>query len=261
MKFLYITDTHFLKDYTVVTDRFLNSFLEMDPPMLQLEKLLAMVGEFDFVIHGGDMCHSGDFDDYSLLKEEFARIFGEKEVLVTCGNHDDTTVLKQVFTPEYDINKPLVYSRVFDDLLVVSFDSTKENSGDGEVTDEVCEMISDIIAGYPEHKVLLFTHHHLIASQFVINSAVVSPLFSRVLDNPNVIGVITGHTHHFYHGVMENTPYFTGDAIAFSVENTEAGLEVVQRSGLQIFEYNGDKLTYEYFGGDTIKQLGYLIRK
>ncbi|MFI3210958.1 MAG: metallophosphoesterase [Peptostreptococcaceae bacterium] len=260
MNFLHISDTHYLNDYSKVNDGFKDAFKVMTNPLTQLKELVDEIKvPIDFVIHSGDLTHSGDLIDYVELKKGLIDIFGDTKILVTPGNHDNSKELKKVFEPNEDPTLPLVTYNKFNDLGVISFDSMCETDQNGEVTDEVCSKVLEILDNNKNEKILLFTHHHLIKDQFELPSAKINKLFDEIINRKEIIGLITGHTHHVYSTKYNGKDYFTGNGVSFSVENENGELIIEERSGIQLFTFENDKLEMEnILQNKPVKKIGIL---
>lgn len=255
MKFLHISDTHFLRDYSSVTDGFVEAFLDMRSPIEQLKEVLDMVEEdYDVVIHSGDLVHTKDLSmgcdqeyenikqEYVVLKQELEAIFSDKLLMVTPGNHDNKRALKEVFCPLEDPEKDLVYYKVLGDVLMISVDTTSKPQS-GAVTKETCYRVQKILVEHKEKKAILFTHHHLLEEQFELPGALVDQAFGDILNTGQVMAVITGHTHHIYSGSINGVDYFSGESLSFVVDNEAGDLNIYECAGVQVCTINPKGIT------------------
>lgn len=232
MRFLHISDTHYLKDYTTNRDGFAPAFLNMEDPLVQLQALLEKVDEpVDFVIHSGDLTHSGGLADYQALKEGLQALLGDTPLLTTPGNHDNQTAYRAVFAPEAGA----VQVTQFAGLQVIGFDSAQEGNPNGALTQETCQQLLSRLDENPTLPTVLFTHHHVLPNQFELPCATVDALFQTVMARRQVVLLVTGHTHHQYKSHYNQTPYYTGDPVSFVVECEQGQLKVYQQAGLQVF--------------------------
>lgn len=269
MRFLHISDTHFLRDYSKVTDGFHDAFQLMMNPIDQLKEILATLDEeYDFVIHSGDMVHTRDLagintsneckeyedirGEYIALKKELQSIFPDKPFLLTPGNHDNKMALKEVFCPNEDSALDLVYYKIIGEVLIISFDSTSE-APSGAVTKETCKRIQEILNNNPEKQAILFTHHHLLKKQFEMSAAKVDNLFFEILSSKQVMGVITGHTHHTYKSEMNGVDYFTGASLSFVVDNEHGNLNIYECAGVQVCTINPKGMTVRNYSSEKRK--------
>lgn len=246
MKFLQISDTHFLEDYGQNHDLFEDAFLHMTCPLKKLNKISQEVGEIDFILHCGDLCHSGTEADYQKIKAVIAQFFPSVPFMVTCGNRDDKALLQKVFYQQD--GEEFCYSKDFGDLRVVTFNNAN-GTPQGEMTQEMCEVLWDEMKKDLEKPTILFCHHHYIPDQIESMQSVAYPdLFLDILEKGNVIALMTGHTHHQYQGDFASVPCFTVPPLSFVAQADPQGQEVFEAGGYHVFSYEEGRLRLDKLG-------------
>ena len=72
MKFLHLSDIHFLREYPKAEKGYNAIFNNMTSPLIQMKRALEKINlsEIDFVIITGDLVESGTYEDYEILKYE-----------------------------------------------------------------------------------------------------------------------------------------------------------------------------------------------
>lgn len=134
-------------------------------------------------------------------------------------------------------------------LNILSFDNTTTRYDKGEVDEKTCQWLLEQLKAAPEENHILLCHHHCVEGQVEAPSAAVHPLFSQVLQEKNVIAMLTGHTHYGYQGTLEEIPYYTVEPLSFQAESLGGGeLQVFDAGGYHLFSYENGNLTLETKG-------------
>ena len=78
MKFLHLSDIHFLREYPKAEKGYNSIFSNMTSPLIQIRRALERVdlNKIEFVIITGDLVESGTFEDYAVLKSELEKLLG-----------------------------------------------------------------------------------------------------------------------------------------------------------------------------------------
>lgn len=252
MYFLQVSDTHFLQDYEKNPDLFHDSFLKLTSPLEKLSEISTIIEKsVDFICHCGDISHAGQEEDYQKVKDCLSKLFPEVPLIVTAGNHDNNSVLQQVF---YGKKRDFFADdTTIGNLRILSFDNTNGRPNSGEITEETCQWLLKKLEEKPEQNTILMCHHHCIPTQCGMPSAKIHPLFSEVLEKNNVIAVLTGHTHQNFVGEIEGVPYYTVGPLSFVGQDLGEGkLNVYEAGGCNLFSYENGHLKLE-----TKIELGY----
>lgn len=248
MYFLQISDTHFLEDYHENHDIFEIAFLNMTSPLEKVAKISQDLGDIslDFLVHCGDMCHSGQESDYGILKSHLEKVFPSVPMMATCGNRDDKKMVEKVF---YGENRAeFFYVREFSGLQVISFDNAN-GTPQGELTEEMCRLLLNQLEKTQDIPTILCCHHHCIPDQIPTMKAVDCPsLFAEVMGQKNILALLTGHTHNQYEGTYLGVPCYTVAPLSFVARPIEGGQEVFEAGGYHLFSYENGVLTLEKVG-------------
>lgn len=248
MYFLQISDTHFLEDYKVNRDIFHEAFLSLKSPFEKLDMIAKEVTQpLDFILHCGDITHSGQKRDYQLVREKIESLFPKVPIIATVGNHDNRHLVQEVFYGE--VIKPFVHNQKIGDLRILSFDNTTTRYDKGEITEEVSQWLLQQLEGDPEQKTLLVTHHHCMPGQVSNPNCTMATLFNKVITHKNVVALLTGHTHSQFQSKLGELPYFTAPPLSFQAKELGDGfLDVCEAGGYHLFSYNNEVLTLEKHG-------------
>lgn len=248
MRFLHITDIHFLNHYPVAESGYDAIFKDMTSPIVQLKEALKKVDltHLDAVVITGDLTECGNEADYKQLKKELEGLFGELPLLVTLGNHD----VKEAFYKGWleTENKTEPYHTVTDlgEVVFIGLDNSDEVNQTGVLDEERCEWLATTLQQYRERNVIVFCHHHLIPSQATIPSISYFKQFEEILRDSTILAILCGHTHHAYEGTFAGKPYFTADNLSFSGEDEGDGLvRFEERSGFNYCVVQESKLKVE----------------
>ena len=70
MRFLHLSDIHFLREYPSAEKGYNSIFNNMTSPLIQIRRSLEKIdlSKIDFVIITGDLVESGTYEDYVILK-------------------------------------------------------------------------------------------------------------------------------------------------------------------------------------------------
>ena len=95
MKFLHLSDIHFLREYPKAEKGYNSIFNNMTSPLIQMKRALEKINlsEIDFVIITGDLVESGTYEDYELLTDELEGLLNNIPYIITMGNHDNKEAL------------------------------------------------------------------------------------------------------------------------------------------------------------------------
>lgn len=246
MRFLQISDTHFLQDYSQNHDLFEEAFLHMTSPLEKLTHIAETLkgSPLDFICHCGDVVHSGTREDYVAMKEKLQSLFPEVPILATCGNRDQRNLLEEVFWGTHTG----VYLKEFPQMNVISFDNA-DGTPLGEMREDICQKVHALVKD-SEKPCLLFCHHNFIPEQTGARGSVKEgERFDAILQEKNVLALLTGHTHHRYQGEYQGIPYYTVAPLSFvALPQEEEGEAVYDKGGYHLFSYEEGVLTLEQVG-------------
>ena len=135
MRFLHLSDIHFLRKYHKAEKGYNSIFNNMTNPVEQIKSCLKKVDlkTIDFIIITGDLVESGSAEDYKVLKLD--RLFKGIPYVVTLGNHDNKEAFyKGWFNKES--NKSYNVVKEIGDLRIISFDNSNYKNSDGFISKE-----------------------------------------------------------------------------------------------------------------------------
>ncbi len=242
MRFLHISDLHYLNDYQGKGGVYNNILNRMEDPFRQLQDVTDCCGrEFDFVIVSGDICEYGELDDYLSARSKLEEYF-DCPVHVCSGNHDNKDNLISAFGLEKTEGELF---EVIDEeeARIIMLDSSHPDYNDGFISERSCSLLKQALSQETGKPVFVVTHHHLIKEQFTMSSAVYPEELTDILKDSNVTAIITGHTHHIYHGSFAGKPYHTTGSLSFVADTIDDGLCFYQAPSAVIIQYLDGKLT------------------
>lgn len=242
--FLQISDTHHLVDHKSNKDNFRQSLIKMTALSKKIQHLADSLDKpLDFICHCGDICHHGNADDYQQVKDYFQQYFPQVPLVVTVGNHDSLEPMSQVF-PHYS-EKNFGYTYDMQDLQMISLNNRDDDSG--SITEEHCQWILQQLEGGKNS--ILFTHHHFFPEQSPIPRAELHKSLQNIANHPQLLAILTGHTHYYFQSKFYSKPYFTVDAFSFQgVDSGNGYLQMKESSGYHLFSYENGVLTLEKRG-------------
>lgn len=254
MRFLHISDLHKLDDYKGKGGIYTKVLNNMDDPFIQLETLLVKEGfDYDFVILSGDVCEYGELNDYLTVKHKLEELFN-CPILVCSGNHDNKDNLIKAFDKKL-IDGELFEAHDIKDIRVILFDSSHPDHNDGFISEKTCDLLSAELNRNDNRKVIVVTHHHLLDKQFTMPKAEYPDRLLDILNNDKIITILTGHTHHMYHGNLNNVPYHTSGGLSFIADEKDGKLYFYEKPSALIFEYDNELKYKELIGKENNKKL------
>lgn len=257
MRLLHLSDTHYLVDYGKNQDLFRQIFPQMTSPLEKLKLIaqeVAQVGPIDLICHTGDLTHLGQEGDYRGLKQGLDRLFPGVPLVVCPGNRDILPHFLAVFPGE---EGGIFQTLELPGLLVLSVDNTDATTPGGVFREESCLDAIQILKNYPNIPCLLQCHHHFLEEQ-PSPPCQTGEGIRELLSQPNLAGILTGHTHHPHQGSWEGVPYFTANALSFvATAQGDGQLEVAEAGGYHLFTLESGKLQLEQVG--TLPQQGRVL--
>lgn len=235
MKFLHLTDLHFLSKYPDIPTGYGSFFKHMTSPIDQLEIALKFVDEFDAVLISGDLVESGTKEDYSQLKSHLHHLLGDVPIIVTLGNHDIKSEFYQGWLNEAPSLQPYNYYYELHDTAIISLDNSHPHYPNGIIDRSQCQWLRETLSKIDSKQIILMMHHHLVEEQFSMSPAQYDAEFYQLIADSRIDMILTGHTHHAYRGVFAGKPYFTADNLSFSGEDFLDGyVRFEERSGINL---------------------------
>lgn len=234
MNLLHISDIHYRSFYSDGPSEYENMLSQMDDPMYFLQESLKEAlseQEIDVVLITGDLTEDGNATEYRILKHQIEELVGDRPVIITPGNHDNKKNLRIGWMgiaeaeAERAGDDPCHFIEVFDEAVIVSFDSSVQGCSDGCADpDRLLWLEQELFAMKEKGKpVILMTHHQLIDQLPGVPPIPESEKIKEILRETRPAAVLCGHTHHHYVGRVAEVPYYIADSMSFRGENLEAG--------------------------------------
>lgn len=227
--------------------------MKLTPFSKKIEELASSLDKrLDFICHCGDITHHGTVSDYQEIKDCLNQVFPDVPILVTVGNHDVLEELSQVF-PDCS-EKSYGYTYDFEDLQVISLNNSDEDSG--HISMEHGQWILEQLETGKNS--ILFTHHHFFPEQSPIPTAFLHRTIPKIGNHPNLLAILTGHTHYYFQKKYQSTPCFTVDSFSFQGVDSGFGyLKMKESNGYNLFSYENGIVSLEQRGSLGIqKDLG-----
>lgn len=253
---LQISDTHFFRDCHLPTDCFRESFKGLRSIK---EKFLALKKEMlqnnvtvHVICHCGDICHSGELEDYQVFRDIYQEVFGDIPLVVCPGNHDVRAYVEEVF--QWNDGQILDLG----DLQILSFYNCNGVNTCGEISVETCQMLDELLESQLKKETILLAHHHVFSEQSAMAPAKINPRFQEILKKQNILALFNGHTHSTYEKTWNLVPVYTVGSMCFRAVEIESGiLQMTETAAYHLFSYENSKLSLEITGAlDFKKDLG-----
>ena len=120
-------------------------------------KTLRAIGkeEMDCLIHSGDLCAiEGKQETYQWIKEQISNVLGGAPFYVIPGNHDDPTMMAQIFGLQEALTGTEMYYKVDQPLKFIFLDTSQG------LTSEIQKQWFNLqINEHPDNCPIIFMHH------------------------------------------------------------------------------------------------------
>ena len=243
MRFLHISDLHYLEDYKGKGGQYSVILNRMDDPFSQLDSLLEnRERNYDFVIVSGDIGEYGETVDYISARKRLEERFA-CPLLTGSGNHDNKDNLIKAFDKKKTSGE-LFEVFFLNGLRVIMLDSSHPDYNDGFVSETSCNLLAEELKMNTGVPTLIVTHHHLISDQFTMDMAKYPSRLLEIMGNDDIIAILTGHTHHIYHGQLAGKSYHTTGSLSFVADSMDNSLCFYQLPSALEFEYREGRLSY-----------------
>lgn len=249
MNVLHLFDIHYRQQYPRVESGYPAIFNNMTNPTVMLadcvERARARFDDIDLAVITGDLTEHGTKEDYVVLRREVERILDGIPYVVTPGNHDILPEFWKGWIGEDGREDP--YNTVFDagEIAVVSLDSTNRTPN-GEIGQAQVRWLAGTLKALGDKPALVITHHHLMTEQGVVPPVPRAEGFDAALSQGNVIGILTGHTHHTFTGTYLGIPYFTTAGMSFAGWDAPGGaVRYEEMYGYGLYTIENEKFTYQ----------------
>lgn len=218
MKFVILTDTHFLEQGRT------NYAID---PAGRLAAAIEIINrehtDIAFVIISGDLAHWGQFEAYANLKSTLAAL--RAPVLLMMGNHDRRMPFREVFSgADRDANGFVQSLRIYATASVMTLDTLDEDgpSHAGVLCPQRLSFLETALREAPRDRpLLLFQHHPPFATglphmdrTMLRNGAEEAEIFERIR-RPDYM--FMGHVHRPISGVWQGVAFHIQRALAHQV--------------------------------------------
>ncbi|MGL5675887.1 MAG: metallophosphoesterase family protein [Cellulosilyticaceae bacterium] len=258
MRFLHLTDIHFLRTYPVVEEGYLSIFKEMTPPLEQLKKGLANIRleDVDAVLITGDLTEYGTAEDYKALRQALEGLFGHIPLVVTLGNHDDREAFYEGWLEQQGNAMPYHTVTILGNTTIIGLDISDKIDQNGVLGEAHCRWLEEALAEAKGTDILLMMHHHLLPTQATIPPVAYKDTFESIIEQSDIKAILCGHTHHTYTGTFAGKPYYTAANLSFSgVDEGEGVVRFESNSAFNDCNLQNGRLEVRAVGAEQDKRL------
>ncbi|HIY67420.1 MAG TPA: metallophosphoesterase [Candidatus Agrococcus pullicola] len=196
-----LSDVHYVGDGRLFGGLSLRNIFTQVRAILELPQYTP-----EAIVVTGDLVHRGTQASYRDLQREFEllRVAFAVPIVVTFGNHDDMERAGAVF--------PTTQIAYTETHRIVSFDNS-----DPEITPQQERWLSDQLAQPYRSGTILAFHHSPLPSLVPIlqrRGMENRGALARVVENSDVIQILTGHYHHAMAGTFAGVPCWSSPALS-----------------------------------------------
>jgi 3',5'-cyclic-AMP phosphodiesterase len=260
LRIIQISDTHLFGDQTksllgVPTQKSFEAVLDLIKPK---------IGQFDLIIHSGDLAQDYSMQAYKRLAEMLTPF----KVPVYCipGNHDDPKLMAAAYPLGLLTNNRHIISK---DWQIILLDSHKPDAVEGYLAHQELKFMEHCLKENPDHHAIVLFHHQPV------------PVGSRWLDNlglsnadevwkiaarfPKIKAVVFGHVHQVYETEVNKIKCFSAPSTCFQFKRKQDhfGIEKLSPGYRWINLFNDGRIetnvvrTDKYIGEFDEKSTGY----
>lgn len=241
---LHLTDLHLLSD----ADARLKGVPTRETLRDVLQHARESGREFDAVVVTGDCSHDEQRPSYEAMRELLGDLIDR--CLFVPGNHDDRTLLRDVFEDRIDDEGAewITFSQSIAGWRLIGLDSHWPGQVEGRIEPAQLDWLRDELHRVSPQPCGLFLHHPIVpvGCEWLDRIGLVEPepLLQIIAANPHVGFVCAGHVHHASEVICGETAYYTtpSTGIQFLPVGTEAAFAAIP-PGYRVIELEGDRFT------------------
>ena len=238
MRILQLTDIHISKEGELYDDG-INSrkqFLDV------LEK--AAPQKEDLLVLSGDLCAiDGDLEIYRWIKNQIDPL--PCRTLVMAGNHDDSKLMREVFSEESLVGEAEWYGSLIFNETRIHFLDTAPNA----LSEEQIKWLGEISKS-DQGPCLLFIHHPPVPCRPKILDEHIAltnrdKVWPAIKEVPSLRAVFCGHYHSDDHVSVDGIEVYLTPSTALQIEDdneSEKKYKKVHMPGFREIHFKGDQL-------------------
>ncbi|MEW5010617.1 MAG: 3',5'-cyclic-AMP phosphodiesterase [Cycloclasticus sp.] len=168
----------------------------------------------DLIFLTGDLSQDGSEASYLRLIKHLSTL--NIPCYVLPGNHDTPEKLGHLFNTGSVLYQPFVQ---YQQWLFAFLDTETAGEEGGTLKEQEVINLRQEIDRHPDKQVLICLHHQLIpvASEWLDTMTVINPesLLKLIRSTPKVAGLIHGHVHQEFEGMVEGRPIYASPSTCF----------------------------------------------
>lgn len=224
----------------------------------RLQKAITFINQMnplpDVVLLTGDASDSGSQASYYHLREILDEL--RPPLYIIPGNHDSREELRRSFeNHSYMPKEGFIQYRINDfPLSLIGLDTVIKGTDAGEICETRFAWLKKAMQADDKPK-LIFMHHPPVKIGYKvfdsINCAV--PIdFERSLSSQNkLLGIVTGHYHHFFLAAYANKPCFMAPSVApvhyfANPEDDHVTALELREPSITLHKWHGEKLISQF---------------
>jgi 3',5'-cyclic-AMP phosphodiesterase len=206
-------------------------------PVPALEAAVAAVNAFpnrpDAILVTGDLTETGAEADYEVARALLAALPAPCHVIP--GNHDERGALRRVFDLPGEGAEPIQYAVDLGPLRLLALDSVQPGSDEGDLDEGRIAWLEAELGREPERPALIAVHHPPLRIGIEVWDEIGLAAHGRealervVADNPQVLGLVSGHVHRTLLGQLGGRPALAIPSV-YQQARLEFGLEEIELS-------------------------------
>jgi 3',5'-cyclic AMP phosphodiesterase CpdA len=213
---VHVSDPHYVEEGLL--------YGELDPQTGLVEVLDAIEASGlkpEAIIFSGDLTDKGSLEAYRRLRttcQAYAERMGA-QLIWAMGNHDERMNFQKILLDEEPRTLPVDRSYYLGNLRVLVLDSSTPGYHHGEISEEQLHWLAGELETRADDGTLLVIHHPPVPP--VQELAVLSELrnqesLARVLEGSDVIGILSGHTHHSVFSTFASIPVSVASSTSYN---------------------------------------------
>ena len=220
-KFIHLTDLHFSNKEKIGKDTHFDATKILSNVIYKINNLFPAP---DFILISGDLTNSGNIESYELLKVILNKV--SIPIFYALGNHDNRKSFNQVFR-KINSNEQLFYNHIFDDLNLITLDTSLPGKVSGEINSKQLEFLEKNLKKFKNLPSIIMMHHPPKFSEkspdWISLDFKSTEALQKILRGYEILAIMCGHIHINQFNNWHGIPVICSNGLYTTIDISEKG--------------------------------------